>query len=162
MKGIRHVWFITLKDLRLFMTDRLALFFFVAFPFLFVILFTFLLAGVSAQDARLELHLVTQEATGGISYQILQGLETKDESQLKPGEPRIVWDKDYAEARQAVADKKMAGFIAFPEDFTEGVLMGYGTQLEVVISAESTNTRAALNGPGLRDCLAGQYSAGGC
>ncbi len=146
MKQLKHVWFIALKDLKLFTKDRMALLFALLFPFLFATMFYFLLSGIGSEDKRLELHLVTQETTGGMSYQILQNLETKDESQLKPGEPKIVWDKDYDEARRAVADKKMAGFIAFPEDFTEGILMGYGTELEVVINAESTNTRAALNG----------------
>ncbi len=54
--------------------------------------------------------------------------------------------KDYNTARQMVEDKEIEGFLAFPADFTEGVFMGYGAQLEVVADAEATNTRAALNG----------------
>jgi ABC-2 type transport system permease protein len=156
MKQLKYVWFIAMKDLKLFTKDRFALLFALLFPFLFAAMFYFLLGGVGSADVRLELHLATQEKAGGMSYQILQGLETKDESQLKPGEPRIVWDKDYAEARQAVADKKMAGFIAFPEDFTEGIMTGGGTKLEVVINTESTNTQAALNG--LAQGIAAQVS----
>ena len=146
MRQLRHIWFIALKDLKLFATDRMALFFFILFPFLFVIIFNFALSGVGSEDDRLELHLVTQEAEGGLSHQIIGAMETKDESQLKAGEPKIVWDKDYDKARQAVEDKEIAGFLAFPADFTEGVLMGYGTQLLVVADAEAINTRAALNG----------------
>ncbi len=146
MRQLRHIWFIALKDLKLFVTDRMALLFAILFPFLFVVLFYFLNIGGGAEDPRLELHLVTQEAEGGLSYQIIGAMETKDDSQLEPGAPKIVWDRDYDEARQAVEDKELAGFLVFPADFTEGVLMGYGAQLEVIADAEAINTRAALNG----------------
>jgi hypothetical protein len=117
------------------------LFFFILFPFLFVIVFSFMLRGVGSQDPRLEMHLVTHEAAGGLSYQIISAMETKDEAQLQPGEPKIVWDKDYNEARQAVEDKKLAGFLAFPADFTQSVMMGYGAQLEVVVNPAETYIR---------------------
>jgi len=146
MKQLRHVWFIALKDLKLFAADRMALAFAILFPFLFVILFHFLLAGVGGEDDRLELHLVTREAEGGLSHQIIGAMETKDDSQLKPGEPKIIWIKDYDEARQAVEEKKIGGFLAFPSDFTEGVMMGYGTRLEVVAHADAIHDRAALTG----------------
>ena len=141
---LRHMIFIALKDLKLFATDRGALFFFILFPLLFITMFSLL--GGEAEDPRLELHLVTREAEGGLSHQIIGAMETKDESQLEPGEPKIVWDRDYQEARQAVEDKELDGFLAFPPDFTEGVMMGYGAQLDVVVDAEAINTRAALNG----------------
>lgn len=144
MRRLSNIWFIALKDLRLFATDRFALFFAILFPLLFVVLFS--LMGGGSEDPRLELHLVTQEAEDGLSYQIIGAMETKDASQLKPGEPKIVWDKDYDQARQAVEDKELAGFLAFPTDFTEGILMGYGAELEVVVDAEAINDRAALNG----------------
>ena len=146
MKLLTHAWFIALKDLKLFATDRMALLFAILFPFLFIVLFNFVLAGVGSEDNRLELHLVTQEAEGGLSHEIIEAMETKDDSQLKPGEAKIVWDKNYDEALQAVEDKELAGLLAFPADFTQGVFMGYGTQLEVVADAEAINTRAALNG----------------
>ena len=146
MRNLRHIWFITLKDLKLFATDRGALFFFILFPFFFVALFTFLNPGGGGEDPRLALHVVTHEAEGGLSHQIIAAMETKDDSQLQPGEPKIVWDRDYDEARQAVEDKELYGFLVFPADFTEGVMMGYGAQLEVVADAEAINTRAALNG----------------
>jgi ABC-2 type transport system permease protein len=157
MKQLKHIWFITVKDLKLFLTDRLALFFFILFPFLFVIVFNFMLQGIGSQDPRLEMHLVTQEAAGGLSYQIITAMETKDEAQLQPGEPKIVWDKDYNEARQAVEDKKLAGFLAFPADFTQSVMMGYGAQLEVVVNPAETYIRAALNG--LASAIASQVGS---
>ncbi|MBI2830227.1 MAG: ABC transporter permease [Chloroflexi bacterium] len=146
MKSLRYVWFITLKDLKRFTTDRLALFFFVLFPFFFIIMFNFLLRGTGGSDARLELYLATQENQRGMSYQIIDSLVTKDDAQFRPGESKIVWLKDYEKARQDVDNKKIAGFLVFPADFTQGVLMGYGAHLEVVADAGQVNTRAALNG----------------
>jgi len=155
MKNLKHILFIALKDLKLFATDRGALFFFILFPFLFITLFSFM--GGGSEDPRLEFHVVTQEAEGGLSHQIIGAMETRDDSQLKPGEPKIVWDKDYDKARQAVEDKELDGFLSFPADFTNGVLMGYGAQLEVVADTEDINTRAALNG--LAQAIASQVGS---
>src|SRR4030067_955373 len=98
MKTLRDIWFIAMNSLRMFATDRRALFFSIAFPFMFIALFNFLMSGVTQQDKRLELHLVTMEKSGGLSRSIIEDLETKDDSKLKPGEPKFVWDKDYEEA----------------------------------------------------------------
>jgi len=146
MEQLRYVWLIAKKDLKLFIVDRIALFFFILFPFLFIIMFNFMQSGMGIEDERLALHLATQEAKGGISHQIIEAIETKEKSKLEPGELKIIWDKNYEEARQKVEDKELDGFLSFPEDFTEGIMMGYGTQLEVVANAEAINTRAALNG----------------
>ena len=146
MKNLKHVWFIALKDLKIFSRDRASVFFFVVFPFMFIILFNFLMRGVGGEDQRLELHLVTREAASGLSQQIIGAMETRDESRLGPGEPKIVWDKDYDEARRAVEDGKLAGFLAFPPDFTQALMTGSGTKFEVFTSAGNVNNRAALNG----------------
>ena len=148
MKHLSHIWFIMLKDLKLFSRDRMALVFFILFPLMFVVLFNFLLADVGSEDERLELHVATQEADGGLSHQIIGALETKDDSELEPGDPEIIWDRDCAEARQAVEDGELDGFLAFPEDFTERVVRGDETELEVVADAGATSTRAALYGLG--------------
>jgi hypothetical protein len=111
----------------------------------FIVMFNMLLGNIGAEDPRLELHLVTLE-TNGISQQIIQAHETKDESQLKPGEPRIIWDKDYNQAKADVESGKIEGFLAFPADFTQAVMSGVKTKLEIVAKSEATNTRMALNG----------------
>ncbi len=156
MEHLSRIWFITLKELKLFATDRQALFFAILFPFLFIILFSAMNAGFS-EDPRLELNLVTQEVEDGLSYQIIGVMETKDGFQLKPGEPKIVWLKDYDAAYQAVENKELDGFIAFPADFTERLITGGATQLEVVANPEDINTRAALNG--LAQSIASQVSS---
>lgn len=145
MNALSHIWLIAVKDLKLFFKDRAAVFFFVLFPFMFVVLFHFLNLGAS-QDDRLELHVATLEAEGGLSHQIIGAMETKDESMLAPGDPVIVWDRDYAGSRRAVEAGEMAGFIAFPADFTESIMAGDGSHIEVVADAGDVNTRAALNG----------------
>ena len=142
---LRRVWFIALRELRQFMADRLALFFFILFPFLFITMFNLLLGNLGGEDNRLELHLVTRESNG-ISQQIIQALETRDESQLNPGEPKIIWDQDYNQSMEDVNAGRITGFLAFPADFTEAVMMGSGTNLEIVTHAESVDTRMALNG----------------
>ncbi|MGB3129773.1 MAG: ABC transporter permease [Dehalococcoidia bacterium] len=148
MKSLSHIWFIMLKDLKLFSRDRMAMVLFIVFPLMFVVLFNLLLADVCSEDERLELHVATQEADGGLSHQIIGALETKDDSELEPGDPEIIWDRDYAEARQAVEDGELDGFLVFPEDFTERVVRGDETELEVVADAGATSTRAALYGLG--------------
>ncbi len=146
MRQLRQIAFIALKDLKRFSRDRPALLAFILFPFLFVAVFYFMFQGVGSEDDRLAFHLATREGDGGMSHQIIAAMETGDPSLLQPGEPEIVWLKDYAEAHQQVEDGELGGFLAFPEDFTEGIMMGYGARLEVVADAEATNTRMALYG----------------
>ncbi len=143
MKQLKYVWYLAVKDLKLFASDPLALFFAIAFPFMFVIMFNFLMKGVGSQDPRLVLDIVTREQAG-MSQQIISSMVTEDPATLKPGQPQIVWLKDYAQANQDVADKKLGGFIAFPESFTEAVSMGYGCKLEVVYNPSNTVQAAAL------------------
>ncbi len=145
MTSLRHMWFIALKDLRIFSRNRQALVFAILFPFMFVILFSVAMSGVGSEDERLELHLVTQEDREGRSHFIIEEMETEDELDLEPGEVIIVWDDDFEEAKRAVANQKLAGFVAFPEDFTEGITRGYGSNLKVIVDPEATYDRAALN-----------------
>jgi ABC-2 type transport system permease protein len=154
MKNVKQIWFIAQKDLKIFSQDRHSVFFFIIFPFLFIILFSFLLKGVGSEDNRLELHLVTQEAEGGLSYQIISAMATENATLLQPGQPVIIWDQDYEDDRQAVEDGKLAGFIAFPANFTQAVLGGATTNLEVYADASNIDTRTALNS--LADAISSQ------
>jgi ABC-2 type transport system permease protein len=157
MKNLKHIWYIALKDLKIFVSDRASLFFSIIFPFLFIILFNSLMGGVGSEDDRLTLHMTTQEAESGLSHQIIAAIETKDESQLNPGDPIIVWDKDYEADRQAVLDGELDGFLNFPADFTQSLMTGSSTKLEIFADASATNTRAALQG--LSDAITSQINA---
>jgi len=159
MKHLKQIWFITLKDLKIFIADRASLFFSIVFPFLFIILFNSLMGGVGGGDSRLELHMVTREPAGGLSWQILSLMETKDEASLKPGDPVIIWDKDYEAAKQAVSSGNLSGFLSFPADFTRGIMDGSGARLEIFADAGGggMGTRAALNG--VAGAIASQINA---
>jgi ABC-2 type transport system permease protein len=145
MIQLRRIFFIAHNNLRLFLTDRLAVAMFILFPFLFIIMFNLLLGNTGTEDTRMKLHLTTREPDG-ISLHLIQSMATTDESKLAPGEPVIVWEKDYDKARANVEDKKLEGFLAFPADFTEKVMAGKNTNIEIVVQAEATSTRMALNG----------------
>jgi len=146
MKQLRYVWFIALKDLKLFFRDRLALFFFVLFPFMFIILFNFLLGDALSEDDVLVFHVATREAEGSLSHHIIGAMVTRDWEQLEPGQPGVVWLEDYNEARQKVEIKELPGFLAFPANFTQQIFLGSQAELEVVADAEQPYTRAALYG----------------
>ena len=152
-RSLKHVWYIPLNTLRLFLIDRLALGMFILFPFLFIVLFNIMLANTGSEDPRMTLHLTTQEA-GGLSNQIIQSLVTTDEAALEPGAPVIIWEKGYEKAKTDVADGNIAGVLAFPADFTQKIMAGQNTTLEIIVMPESTNTRMALYG------LAQSISAG--
>ena len=146
MKQLRNMWFLMVKDLKIFAADRAALIFAILFPFFFIFLFNSVMKGVGGEDQRLVINLATREPAGSISYQLLSAMETKDVANLKPGEPQIVWLKDYDQAKQDVENKKLDGFVAFPENFTEAVEMGYGTNLEVIYNPNNPQVIAALKG----------------
>jgi len=145
MKSLKQVWFIALKDLKVFATDRTSIFFFIIFPFLFMVLFNFLLGDVSGGDERMTMYLTTREPAG-ISHEILGAMETGDASQLPPGQPKMVWLRDYQAAREAVDNGTIPGLIAFPADFTEALYSQQKTDLLVYADPESVNYRAALLG----------------
>jgi len=144
MKSFEHIRVIAAKDLRLFARDRTALFFNLLFPFLFVALFGTILSGFGSEDERMQLRIATREEQGSLSHLLARAIETDDVTELEPGEPIIVWERDYDEALQAVMDGTSEGFLAFPEGFTEGISRGYGTTIEVVTDPDATYLRAAL------------------
>ena len=148
MKSLSHIWFIAAKDLKLFVTDRIAIGMFLLFPFLFVALFSFVLGDVGSEDERMVLHIVTQEESDGLSHKIARAMETDDVDELDPGELLVVWDEDYDEALRAVENHSSNGFLTFPEDFTDGISLGYGSRIDVVVDPEATYDRAALNSIG--------------
>jgi ABC-2 type transport system permease protein len=153
---MRRIWFIALNNLRLFVTDRLAVSMFILFPFLFIIMFNILLSGTTTPDKPLQLHLVTQE-TSGLSIQLIQALVTADSSSSIPGSPVIIWDKDYNQDLADVNAGKFVGFLAFPANFTQAVENGTSANLEIYTKGVSTTTLPALSG--LAQSIISQMSA---
>jgi linearmycin/streptolysin S transport system permease protein len=157
MKQLRNVWFIGLKELKIFSSDRAALIFSIIFPFFFVTLFYFLFQGVGAEDTRLKLYLTTEEPAGSISYNILSSIQTTDISTLQPGQPEIIWLQDSVDARSQIDSKKISGLLLFPADFTGNIETASPAQISIIVNPNDQNTRAALNG--LAQGLASDISA---
>jgi ABC-2 type transport system permease protein len=156
MNKLNYMWLIALKDLKIFAKDRAAVFFFIIFPFLFILMFYFLNLG-AAEDERLTFHLATLEPEGGLSHEIIGTMETTDESKLQAGDPVIVWERDYDEAYRKVEEGELPGFIAFPADFTRGVVSGSGTRLMIIADSGAVYEKAALDS--IADSLASQVGA---
>jgi ABC-2 type transport system permease protein len=146
MKQLKNSWYIAIKELKIFSSDRAALIFSIVFPFFFVTLFYFLFQGAGAQDTRYTLYITTQEATGSLSYNIVSSLQTTDVPALKPGQPEIVWIQDYNDARAQLDQKKIKGFMSFPADFTQNVYAGKPAALDIIVDPANQDVRAALNG----------------
>jgi len=144
MTALKHAWVIAAKDVKGSARDRTTVFFNLLFPFLFVALFGYIMAGIGGEDSRMELHIVTQEDSQDLGYRIARMMETDDETELDAGEPLIVWDRDYDEALRAVSEKRLDGFLLLPDGFTEGISRGYGSVIEVVTDSEAIYDRAAL------------------
>ena len=133
----RQALLMAAKDTRVFFKDKFAVGFAFLFPFLFVIGFSFALGDIGASDEPLELAISTQE-DGGLSSQIIEGLS---------GGTQGIAALDYYTALSQVEDGSLAGFVAFPPDFTESVMAVQPTTLEVVAgSSSSPEIQAALHG----------------
>jgi ABC-type multidrug transport system permease subunit len=144
---LRQAWVISLKDTRLFVRDRFALAFALAFPLLFVLGFTLALGNVSSPDQPLALRITTQEQDS-ISNQIIAALTAEEDG--------VFQEIDYDEARAAVENGVLGGFVAFPANFTASLLSGGKTHIEVMSRSEDINRRAALEG--FAHALAGQIA----
>lgn len=145
MKHLNHAWVIAVKDLKIFGTDRMALFFFLLFPFFFVVLFNLMMGGVGGQDERLTLYVSSQESENGLSHQIINTLVTEETAKLKPGSP-VIKSIDYTQATQDIEAGKLSGFLSFPAEFTQGLMTGSGTHIDIIADSKATNMRASLYG----------------
>ena len=125
------------KDTRVFFKDKFAVGFAFLFPFLFVIGFSFALGDIGPGDDALELAISTQEDVG-LSVQIIDGLADAGLG---------VAFVDYQTALSKTEDGSLPGFLVFPPNFTEIVMSGRPTTIEVVVgSGSSPEIQAALHG----------------
>ena len=125
------------KDTRIFFRDRFAAGFMFLLPFLFVFGFSLALRDLSTEDGVLELAIATQERAG-ISAVVIEALVAEADAGIR--------QVDYAEALAAVEAGTLAGFVAFPADFSAALLAGRPTALEVVLRDENGEIPAALRG----------------
>ena len=135
--AIRQAIILARKDTKVLFRDRLGVAFSFLFPFLFVIGFTLALGGQGPSDDPLELVLTTLE-TDGISNELIDALATADQG------PVVVMA--YDEALQAMEDDLINGYVVFPADFTESLINGNPTSLEVVSTGDGSGPDVALVG----------------
>ena len=134
---VRQSLIIAAKDMRVFLKDWFGLGFALLFPLVFVLGFSLALRNIGPGDERLSITVATQEEEG-ISRQIIDGLAGGDMVDIAVME--------YGAAVRAVEDGDIAGFVAFPADFTSGLVGGRPTKLEVVAQIGDPETEAALVG----------------
>ena len=133
----RQALLMAMKDTRVFFKDKFAVGFAFLFPFLFVIGFSFALGDVGPGDDTLDLAISTQE-DGGLSSRIIEDL-----TGAGPGLTQV----DYQTALSQVEEGSLSGFLMLPPNFTESVMSGEPTTIEVVAgSSSSPEIQAALRG----------------
>ncbi len=136
---LRQAMLISVKDTRIFFMDKFAVGFAFLFPFLFVIGFSLALRGQGPEDEPLQLVLATQEGADSISAQLVQGFADEGGA----GDLTVM---AYEEALAATESGELTGFIAFPAGFSQSLMSGVPTTLEVVVGDGSPETQAALQG----------------
>ena len=133
----RQALLMAVKDTKVFFKDKFAVGFAFLFPFLFVIGFSFALGDVGPDDDTLDLAISTQE-NSGLSFQIIEDLT---------GARLGLSSVDYQSALSQVEEGSLPGFLVFPPDFTESVMSGRPTTIEVVAGSSSPpEIQAALHG----------------
>ena len=148
---LRQAMLIAVKDTRIFFMDKFAVGFAFLFPFLFVIGFSLALRGQGPEDEPLQLVLATQEDQGGMTAQIVGGMA----DEAGAGDITVM---EYEDALAAVERGELDGFVAFPQGFSQSLMGGAPTSLEVVVGDGSPETQAALYG--FARSIASQLSQG--
>lgn len=134
---MRQAVILARKDTKVLFKDRFAVAFSFLFPFLFVIGFTLALGGQGPSDDPVEFVVATLE-TGGVSNELLNAFAVADEG------PVVVMT--YDEALRAVEDDEIDGYVVFTADFTDRLINGNPTSLEVVSTGEDPGHELALVG----------------
>ena len=135
---LRQALLLASKDTRIFFRDRAAMTFAFLLPFIFVIGFSLALRDVGPENESLRFTVTTQE-TAGISVQAVETIvaATGDDQDTAMA---------HDEALAAVDSGEIAGFVAFPHDFTQRFLAGETAALEVYVGDAPPAEEAALRG----------------
>ncbi len=134
---LRQAVLLAMKDTRVFFKDRFAVAFSFLFPFLFIIGFSLALSGQGPSDEASELTIATQERDE-ISRFIIDS--------LSPNVDPNFTEMGYEEALAATENGTIPGFIAFPSDFSQMLMNGEPTSLQVVLGDGSSGQEAVLIG----------------
>ncbi|MEX2430599.1 MAG: ABC transporter permease [Dehalococcoidia bacterium] len=145
----RQARLLAAKDLRLLFTDKGALFFMLLLPLVFVAGFSLANPDLGTSDEQFRPLIVTLEAPDGVSHEIIGELASGEDSPFRT--------MPHEEALSAVESGAEEGFVAFPAGFTQQLLQGQQTALDVVVDTDQPATQAALHG--VAQAIAGQLSA---
>lgn len=129
---------LAVKDLKVYGNDRSALLFSLVFPFLFVIIFSAIMGNPTGGDQIMTVYVATAETEAdSISRQIIDGMSADDTG-------FAVKELAVSAARSALADRRIDGYLCFPEDFTRNIHSNTETGLTVFYDPEASKTRMAL------------------
>ena len=134
---LRQAFLMASKDTRIFFKDRFAMAFAFLFPFIFIVGWSAALSGQGQSDEPLEITLVTQE-DAGISLIVIEDLSESVFASVSA--------MTYDDALAVLQNGEIDGFVVFPADFTQNVLSGESTSLEVVIGEDNPEAEATLAG----------------
>ena len=136
---LRQAMLIAVKDTRIFFMDKFAVGFAFLFPFLFVIGFSLALRGQGPEDEPLRLALTTQEGEGGLTARIVEDM-------TDGAGVRDIPFMAYEDALAATESGEIEGFVSFPPDFSQSLMSGSPTALEVVVGDGSPEAQVVLYG----------------
>lgn len=137
MRVLNQVFLLAGKDLRLFMLDKGALAFALAFPLMFAFAFSLILPDAD-QDEAATLRVATAEEAGGVSHAIIDGLRQIPDIELIELEP--------ADAATSLDDGDIPGYLLFPDDLTDNLFAGQQADIQVMIQGENPQAEAFLTG----------------
>ncbi len=131
MNWLRQAVLISFKDTVQWRRDVWGFVLTLIFPMAFATAFFFFLTPVfeeAAEDTGPPTVTVTTKETSGTALsRLIIAWMTSDDDPERSGVEYI----DFGEASRMLADGELPGFIAFPEDFTEGVTTGRGSEISV-------------------------------
>ena len=133
MRVLQQVILMAIKDLRLFVQDRGALAFALAFPLLFAFAFSLILDDADL-DQTATLRVVTAEGPQGLSHAVIDGLRGIPDIELVEMSP------------DEAASGDLSTYLLFPEDLTERLFSGQQALLRVVTDGSDPENDALHRG----------------
>ena len=133
MRVLQQVILMAIKDLRLFVLDRGALAFALAFPLLFAFAFSLILDDADL-DQTATLRVVTAEGPQGLSHAVIDGLRRIHDIELVEMSP------------DEAASGDLSTYLLFPEDLTERLFSGQQALLRVVTDGSDPENDALHRG----------------
>ncbi len=134
---LRQSLLLSFKDTRLFFKDRFAMGFALLFPILFIVAFSLALGDLGPEDEQVRMAVATEEESG-FSREVIDFLTVTDATGVDE------WEPD--DARQALEEGRIPGYLLFPAEFTRHIFSGESTEIRVITADGDSETEAVLGG----------------